>query len=336
MNFSNTFLRACEELMRAGYALKLEEGACIGRGFADIGYEAFIVLPGPKLLSLFTGQQIPFQERERHFFFCIPSEEELLGFLSSQAWGATMELDEESGKIKLRVQQGEAQQAYAGRKLHVLLVEACTAILLTEKQKVTQSMKEQIGERKILLASASPRRAELLKRLGRDFDVEAADIDETARAGELPEYYVQRLALEKAQVLANKYPEKIIIAADTTVALGNEIFGKPEDEEDARRILRALSGSTHAVYTGHALLCAETLMQKVFTSESKVSFRALSDAEIETYIAIGESQGKAGAYAIQGKAAMFVEKLSGNMDNVIGLDVSKVKKCLSHLNLFIV
>jgi septum formation protein len=179
----------------------------------------------------------------------------------------------------------------------------------------------------LILASASPRRAELLRKAGVAFEIQVADIDETPYPGEDPGAYVERLALEKAQAVAKKFPDRLVLAADTTVTLDGEIFGKPEDQADARRMLTAFSGKTHSVLTGHALLQLSTQKKEIFVSETSVKFFILAAQQIEEYVRSGEPMDKAGAYAIQGAAKSFVESIQGSLENVIGLDTERV--CLA-------
>lgn len=178
----------------------------------------------------------------------------------------------------------------------------------------------------LILASGSPRRRELLEGLGLEFTVRPADVDETPHPGEDPVAYVERLAREKAEWKAA--PTELILAADTTVFLGNEILGKPEDAIDAHRMLKALSGRTHEVATGVALhrpSSATTPAQTLSTVErTTVTFAHLTDEEITWYIATQEPMDKAGAYAIQGLGGLFVPRIEGSYSNVVGLPVSVV------------
>jgi len=177
----------------------------------------------------------------------------------------------------------------------------------------------------LILASQSPRRAELLRAAGFEFIVRTADIDETPRAGENPREYVQRLAEEKARAITAGEAD-VILAADTTVVLGNQIMGKPLDPADAARMLRELSGNRHEVMTGVCLRQGEFV--QIGIAETAVWFAPLSDREIEDYVATGEPIDKAGAYAIQGRASRFIEKIDGSYSNVVGLPVALVYKWL--------
>lgn len=168
----------------------------------------------------------------------------------------------------------------------------------------------------IVLASASPRRHELLSQLGVQFTVAHPDIDETPWTGEAPVAYVRRLAVEKAHAV-EAVAGSLVIAADTTVDLGGDVLGKPEDDDEARSMLRRLSGRTHRVHTGLALRRGDRTVAETVTS--LVTFSPLTDEMIEWYVASGEPEGKAGAYAIQGAGGVFVERVRGSVSNIIGL-----------------
>ncbi|HET9229561.1 MAG TPA: Maf family protein [Thermoanaerobaculia bacterium] len=174
-----------------------------------------------------------------------------------------------------------------------------------------------------MLASGSPRRRELLEGLGLRFRVRPVDLDESPLPGEAPRDYVLRLALEKAT--ARVEPGELVLAADTTVVVDGEILGKPQDDEDARRMLRLLSGRDHSVLTGIALGDAAEV------DETRVRFAPLSDAEIDWYVATGEPRDKAGAYAIQGLGSLFVESVEGNYWNVVGLPVPRLYRLFARL-----
>lgn len=176
----------------------------------------------------------------------------------------------------------------------------------------------------LVLASGSPRRSELLATLGLDFIVDAADIDETEFAGEDPPSYVVRLARTKAEhVAARHQPGTIVIGADTTVELDGTILGKPSDPAHAGSMLAALSGRTHRVHTGMAVVVAGASRDAwVKLSTTDVEFRLLDQAAIERYVATGEPMDKAGAYAIQGLGGALVARVSGNVQNVVGLPLA--------------
>lgn len=186
---------------------------------------------------------------------------------------------------------------------------------------------------RLVLASASPRRAEILRNAGIAFVVRAALIDESPREGESPSDYVQRLALEKARAVADEDataasqpPDSptIYIGADTTVVIGGEMLGKPDSEADARRMLRLLSGRVHEVHTGLTLIRRPRAWETVAEEITRVTFAKLSDTEIESYVASGEPFGKAGGYAVQGIAARYVTRVEGCYFNVVGLPLARL------------
>ena len=182
---------------------------------------------------------------------------------------------------------------------------------------------------RLLLASGSPRRRALLGRLGLPFEVRATSADETPRPEESPRALVERLALEKARLVAEA--GAVALGADTVVAVDGDILGKPADDADARRMLESLSGREHEVWTGVALVAVDTAgarRESVRAERSIVAFRALTAEEIAIYIASGEPHDKAGAYAIQGGAAGFVAALRGEETNVVGLPLPLVAAML--------
>lgn len=175
-----------------------------------------------------------------------------------------------------------------------------------------------------VLASASPRRSEILSIFTEKFEIQSADIEEKMHAGEYPEQIVMALALEKALTVAEKrISDEIIIAADTVV-VRDQIFGKPIDYEDAFRMLSILQNQVHEVLTGVAIIKAGTNEKIVSYSKTKVKMKQLSEQLIHRYINTGEVWGKAGAYAIQGKGAGIVEWIEGDYFNVVGLPISKL------------
>jgi septum formation protein len=180
----------------------------------------------------------------------------------------------------------------------------------------------------MILASASPRRLELLARLGVMPDaVDPADIDETPRKGELPLPHVRRLAAEKAAATAARHPGAVVLAADTLVAVGRRILPKAECEDQARDCLTLLSGRRHRVHTAVTVIdAAGTARHRVSTSV--LAFKRLGEAEIAAYLASGEWQGKAGGYAIQGRAEAFVRSLSGSHSGVMGLPLFETRALL--------
>jgi septum formation protein len=174
---------------------------------------------------------------------------------------------------------------------------------------------------KVVLASASPRRHELLSQIGVRFEVRVSDIDESPVEGEDPVAYVRRLAIGKATAISTA-PDELVIAADTTVDLGSVIMGKPNDDHDARSMLRRLSGQTHRVHTGVAVRLGARELADVCTT--LVTFVSLDEATIDWYLATGEPLGKAGSYALQGAGAALVSGVDGSVSNVIGLPLHLV------------
>jgi septum formation protein len=172
---------------------------------------------------------------------------------------------------------------------------------------------------RLVLASRSPRRAELLRAAGFEFNVRVVEVDETPRAGEPAREYVLRLAAEKARAVGADEDE-IVLAADTTVVLGSQIMGKPVGAADAVRMLRALAGQRHEVITG---ICLRRGVQELCDiASTAVWFAELSEGEITDYVASGEPMDKAGAYGIQGLASRFIERIEGSYTNVVGLPVA--------------
>ena len=180
----------------------------------------------------------------------------------------------------------------------------------------------------LVLASASPRRRELLAQAGYSFEVHPAHIPEEPYPNEDPAAYVTRLAREKAQAVYNELgdPQATVLGADTTVALDDLILGKPESPADAARMLRLLSGRTHRVLTGVALVTATST--EVAAEVTAVQLLTLTDEEIDAYIATGEPMDKAGAYAIQGRAARWIPRIEGCYFNVVGLPIALVSSLL--------
>jgi septum formation protein len=203
---------------------------------------------------------------------------------------------------------------------------------------------------RLVLASASPRRAELLTAAGFTFEVLAVDLDERAQPGEAPADYVRRLAAEKsarafellegsarerpgangARTVTLRPGEVVVLGADTTVVAGGEILGKPADDSDAGRMLRLLSGRAHEVMTGISLRSAAGEVGGVETTT--VWFERLSPDDIAEYVASGEGRGKAGAYAIQGFAARFIPRIEGSYSNVVGLPIALVSQALKRVS----
>ena len=184
----------------------------------------------------------------------------------------------------------------------------------------------------LILASASPRRAELLTSAGFAFEVLAADVDETPLPGEPAEAYALRVARDKAIAVFHKCRKSgnAVLAADTVVVLDGEILGKPNDSADAGRILRLLSNAVHDVHT--AVVVRTPMGERAEVMKTRVRFRHLDDSEIEWYVASGEPEGKAGAYAIQGRAARFIDHIEGSWSNVVGLPIATVYRLLKELS----
>jgi septum formation protein len=176
----------------------------------------------------------------------------------------------------------------------------------------------------LVLASSSPRRAEILRAVGWPFEAHAAGVDETRRAGEPPEDFVRRLAREKAEAVAQSRLFGLVLGADTTVVVDGELLEKPRDAEDARRMLRRLSGRWHEVLTGVALVRAETGRTTVGLERTRVRFAETSEEEVAWHVETGDVLDKAGAYAIQGRAALFIRAIDGDYWNVVGLPVRLV------------
>jgi septum formation protein len=187
---------------------------------------------------------------------------------------------------------------------------------------------------RLVLASASPRRADLLRAAGIPFDLIAADVDETVRHGETPEQYVRRLAEAKAQAVRTRAGERPVLAADTVVVVESAILGKPADERDAARMLRQLSGRTHQVLTGVCLAPPAT-SPSVEVAVTTVEFAPLSEVEIEWYVRSGEPADKAGGYGIQGLGSRFVTRVEGSYSNVVGLPVALVYGLCARVGLLI-
>lgn len=188
---------------------------------------------------------------------------------------------------------------------------------------------------RLILASASPRRAQVLKDAGIPFEPVAADVDESRKENETPEKLVERLAEAKARAVAERLDlagtPAIVVGADTEVLAGGEILGKPASAEDARRMLRQLSGRTHHVITGLALLDLPSGELHLSRETTRVTFAHLTEREIESYIASGEPFDKAGAYAIQGRGGCFITRVEGCYFNVVGLPLAKLCQMLSSL-----
>lgn len=176
----------------------------------------------------------------------------------------------------------------------------------------------------IILASASPRRKELLRFITEDFTVSVSDADETADPSKTPEETVKELAMLKGEAVFLNFPEDTVIAADTVVVIDDTILGKPADKEDAFRMLRSLSGRSHYVYTG--VFVKSKNKEISFAERTEVNFFELSDEEINAYIATDEPCDKAGSYGIQGKGSTLIRSITGDYFNVVGLPVARLNR----------
>jgi len=224
-------------------------------------------------------------------------------------------------------------------------------VTYVEKDSITFRM-HQPKKPELILASSSPRRQELLREIGIPFHVHAANINEDQSAGEAPLEYALRLAREKAQEIAAQYPQSYVLGADTIVVLNGEVLGKPQDHAEAARMLRLLSGRSHEVTTAVSLISPSTFspnpvppsavplssvaprtvaqgtLAETRASTTKVFFREIAEAEIQEYVAGGEPMDKAGAYAIQGGASRWTDRIEGEFSNVVGLPLSLVTEML--------
>ena len=182
--------------------------------------------------------------------------------------------------------------------------------------------------KRIILASASPRRKELLEKIGLRFEVDASDIEENLQSDITPQELAKKLSAAKAQAVVKKYAEAIIIAADTVGVFKGKIIGKPHTPPEAKKMLRMLNGKSHLVITGFTITDTETGKSISESVETKVYFRQLTEAEIDAYVKTGEPLDKAGGYAIQGLGALIVNKIEGDYYNVIGLPLGALIKSL--------
>jgi septum formation protein len=201
---------------------------------------------------------------------------------------------------------------------------------LTLAQRMTE---ESISpQRRLVLASESPRRQQLLREAGYEFAVFPANIDEDSYPSLLPLELARHLSFEKAKAVSARFPHDVVLAADTVVAFGDRALSKPEDAEDARRMLTLLSGTTHIVITGVTLMHKEGEVQQTRAAMSAVRMRPLSPQEIDGYIASNQWEGKAGGYGIQDQDP-FVIKMSGSHSNIVGLPMELVEKMLGDVNI---
>jgi len=185
----------------------------------------------------------------------------------------------------------------------------------------------------LILASASPRRRQLLDNAGIKYIARPADIDETVRPGETPDHFARRMAQEKASMIAHLSPSgSLILGADTVVEVAGEILGKPNDVADAQRMLRLLSGRDHQVLTGICVIRAPNSVEALQHETTRVTFSVLADGEIQRYVASGEPFDKAGGYAIQGLASKFAVRVEGCFFNVVGLPVPLVYRTLKKIS----
>lgn len=180
--------------------------------------------------------------------------------------------------------------------------------------------------KQLILASQSPRRQELLSRLGVPFDICPAVGEEIMNPDLIPSVMVEELARQKAEEVFGLHPQAVVIGSDTVVALGNRILGKPQDEEEAFEMITALQGKTHQVYTGVCIISPE--QTKVFHQVAKVTMCPLNETQVRHYISQGESLDKAGAYGIQGIGACFIQGIEGDFFNVMGLPLCAVTQAL--------
>ena len=182
----------------------------------------------------------------------------------------------------------------------------------------------------IILASASPRRKKLLERIGLRFKIVVSKFEEVIDPKLSPHQLAKKLSLEKAKIVATKYKNAIVIAADTFVICDNKIIGKPKDENDARQTLRLLSNRAHSIITGFTIIDSDTGKTVSRSEETKVFMRKITEEEIDSYVKTKEPLGKAGSYAIQEKGSMFIEKIEGDYFNVVGLPIYSLFKELKN------
>ncbi len=185
----------------------------------------------------------------------------------------------------------------------------------------------------IILASASPRRKELLEKIGLRFEVEPSNYEEDMPSALEPHEFAQKISLEKAKVVASKHKNAIVIAADTFIIFGGQILGKPHTEKEARKMLETISGKSHSVITGFSIIDTGTSKTLSKSVETKIYIRKLTLAEIDAYVKSKEPLDKAGAYAIQGLGSVFVEKIEGDYFNVIGLPLSALTEALKEFGI---
>jgi len=180
--------------------------------------------------------------------------------------------------------------------------------------------------KKLILASGSPRRKELLSLYTTDFEIHVSDFDESAVTADTPARLVEKLARGKCLAVAARHPGNLVLGCDTVVDVNGEVFGKPHSVEDAKRMLRALSGATHQVHTG--VCVSDGVRTKSFVDSCRVTFFPISEEEIERYTATKEPYDKAGAYAIQGRAALWLDRIEGDYYTIMGLPVSRTVRLI--------
>ena len=183
----------------------------------------------------------------------------------------------------------------------------------------------------LILASASPRREELLRSVGLKFKIIPADVDETYFQGESPRAHVRRLSRDKAGAIASQYPKALVLGADTIVVIDGQILGKPKNKKQAREMLQRLSNRQHTVFTGFTITCIRAGTSRTKVVQSTVQFKNISPEETAWYVNGDEPYDKAGGYAAQGKGASFIQAIRGSYTNVIGLPLCEVVEALKHL-----
>jgi len=183
----------------------------------------------------------------------------------------------------------------------------------------------------LILASASPRREELLRSVGLKFKIIQADVDETYFQGESPRAHVRRLSRDIAGAIAHQYPKALVLGADTIVVIDGQILGKPKNKKQAREMLQQLSNRRHAVLTGFTIACVRAGTSRTKVVQSTVQFKKISPEETAWYVNGDEPYDKAGGYAAQGKGASFIQAIRGSYTNVIGLPLCEVVEALKHL-----
>ena len=187
--------------------------------------------------------------------------------------------------------------------------------------------------KKIILASSSPRRKQLLKQIGLEFVVDSSDIDEILNPRYKPRKQVEELSRQKAEAIAVKYDDAIIIAADTMIALGDEVLGKPTDEKSARKMLQKLSGKSHSIITGMTIIDTKSKRSTTLSVETIIYFQKLTPKEITNYIRLAKPFDKAGSYAIQDRGAIFIKRLEGDYFSSVGLPLFHLAKELKKLGI---